>query len=81
MHRYTVLLYPEPGGGYSAIVPLLPGCFIQGETIDDALANAREAAAIWLADARELGEGIPEETAVPIVAAIELTDSAAAPAS
>lgn len=80
MHRYTVLLYPEPEGGYSAAVPSLPGCFTQGETVDEALANAKEAAEGWLADALDQGEDIPEETAVPIIAAIELPELAAAPA-
>jgi predicted RNase H-like HicB family nuclease len=76
MHRYTVLLYPEPEGGYSAVVPSLPGCFTQGETVDEALANAREAAEVWLEDARDLGEDIPEEAAVPIIAAIEFSELA-----
>jgi predicted RNase H-like HicB family nuclease len=46
--RLKVLLAPEPEGGFSVAVPALPGCFTQGETEEEALANAREAAAAWL---------------------------------
>ena len=35
---YTVILEPEPSGGYSVHCPALPGCVGQGETRDDALA-------------------------------------------
>ena len=41
--RYTVILEQEPDGGYVASVPALPGCVTQGDTREDALANAREA--------------------------------------
>jgi predicted RNase H-like HicB family nuclease len=33
--------------------PALPGCVTQGETLDETLANAREAAEAWLDVARE----------------------------
>jgi predicted RNase H-like HicB family nuclease len=46
--KLKVILSPEPEGGFSVAVPALPGCFSQGETEDEALANAREAAGAWL---------------------------------
>ena len=39
---------PEQEGGYSAAVPALPGCFSEGETLEETRANIREAAALWL---------------------------------
>ena len=39
---------PEQEGGYSAAVPALPGCFSEGETLEEARANILEAAALWL---------------------------------
>ncbi len=44
----TALVYPEPEvGGYSAEVPALPGCYTQGETLEEIQANLREAAEGW----------------------------------
>jgi len=45
--RLKVLIRPEMNG-YSVSVPALPGCHSQGETLDEALANIREAADLWL---------------------------------
>jgi antitoxin HicB len=38
-----VYLIPEPEGGFSASVATLPGCYSQGDTEDEALANVAEA--------------------------------------
>ncbi len=43
-----VLVQTEAGGGFSVSVPELPGCHSQGETLEEALANVREAAELWL---------------------------------
>ncbi len=40
---YTVLLQPDPEGGFVVHVPALPEVCTQGETESEALANAREA--------------------------------------
>ncbi len=60
-------------GGYSVIVPALPGCVTQGETIEEAMEMAKDAIAGWIAVAEEHGEPVPEEdgalTAVIKVAA------------
>ena len=52
-------LAAELGRGYGAEVPELPGCMSDGETPEEALANAYEAAEAWLGTARELGREIP----------------------
>lgn len=50
----TAIIHPEPeAGGYSAEVPGLPGCYTQGETIEEVRANLREAAEAWLAAAHD----------------------------
>ena len=42
--RYTILLYPdEEEGGYTVLVPALPGVVTQGETMEEAMAVAKEA--------------------------------------
>ncbi len=45
----TALVHSEPEvGGYSAEVPALPGCYSQGETLEELQLNLREAVAGWL---------------------------------
>jgi predicted RNase H-like HicB family nuclease len=52
----TAIIQTEPdNGGYSASIPALPGCFTQGETLDEVRANLREAAEGWLAAAHDAG--------------------------
>jgi len=43
-----VFLEPSDEGGYSVIVPALRGCNSEGETKEEALANIREAIALYL---------------------------------
>jgi len=41
--EYAVVIHQEPEGGYWAEVPVLPGCYSQGETVDELMENVREA--------------------------------------
>ena len=59
--KYRVLLRKEPEGGYTVIVPSLPGCITYGEDIDEALKMAREAIELYLESLNEQGEEIPNE--------------------
>jgi len=46
----TAVIHPEPDAvGFSAEVPALPGCYTQGETLEEVQANLKEAAEVWLA--------------------------------
>ena len=55
---YTVLIHPAEEGGYWTEVPALSGCFSQGETIEEALANTREAVESHVAALREDGQEV-----------------------
>lgn len=46
--KYPMSIYPEEDGGYVVLVPDLPGCMTQGETLDEALANIEEARELWI---------------------------------
>ncbi|HTW95003.1 MAG TPA: type II toxin-antitoxin system HicB family antitoxin [Tepidisphaeraceae bacterium] len=59
--RYTVVLEQEEDGGYVVSVPALPGCVTQGDTRQEALANAREAIEAYVEDCREAGDPVPTE--------------------
>lgn len=45
---YQILLTPEEEGGFSVSVPALPGCFTQGETMDEAIEMAKEAISLYV---------------------------------
>jgi predicted RNase H-like HicB family nuclease len=55
-----IVVHEAEEGGYWAEVPALPGCVSEGETMDELLANMREAIQAWLdkapPDARESAE-------------------------
>jgi len=46
--KFRVMLEPSEEGGFSAVVPSLPGCISEGDTREEALANVREAIALYL---------------------------------
>lgn len=51
---FSAIYKPQPEGGYSAICPEL-GVASQGETIEEAEANLKEAIELYLESAKELG--------------------------
>lgn len=61
--RVTAILFPGGRDGYTVVLPALPGCLSEGNTRDEALANAREAALGWLQAEEESGRGPVAETA------------------
>lgn len=54
--KLKVLVHPAEEGGFWAEVPALPGCVSQGESLQETLANVREAALGWLEVAEEQGQ-------------------------
>lgn len=43
-----IILEPSEEGGFTAIVPALPGCLSEGDTKDEAIANIKEAIGLYL---------------------------------
>lgn len=65
MTKYAVVIHEEPEGGYWAEVPALPGCYSQGETVDELMSNIREAVEGVLEVMKE--EGSRPETNIQIL--------------
>ena len=63
---YPVVVYADPDapGAYIVEAPDLPGLATEGPTVESALANAREAIAIYLDELRSRGEEPPVSSAV-----------------
>ncbi len=61
--KYNVMFRPEPEGGFTAIVPSLPGCVSYGETLEAARDCAIEAIEVYLESLQKHGEPIPSDDA------------------
>ncbi len=59
--RQVIIYLDEDANGYFA------GCHSQGDTWEETLANIKEAIELWIADAIEYGEPIPEDHVRPIM--------------
>jgi predicted RNase H-like HicB family nuclease len=46
--QMKVVLEPSDEGGFTVLVPALPGCISEGDTREEALASIREAIALYL---------------------------------
>lgn len=66
--EYEVVLQPEDEGGFSVSVPDLPGCHTQGETVEEALAMAKDAIEGYLETMEELGRPLPPPARIERVA-------------
>lgn len=61
VHQFTVNLHPQPEGGYTVLVPALPEVVTEGDTREEAMANAREAIEAILEVYRDEGWEIPDD--------------------
>ena len=57
---FKVLLEPDPDGGYVVTCPTLAGCYSQGDTLDEALNNIREAIELCLEDMQAHNQPLPD---------------------
>ncbi len=65
-YSYTIILEPDGDeGGYTVTVPALPGCVTQGETIEEAIAMAKDAISLYIETLIAEGEPIPQEREHP----------------
>lgn len=46
--KLRVILEPSEDGGFTAVVPALPGCISEGDTRAEAMENIREAIELYL---------------------------------
>ena len=78
-YHFTVVLEPdrEEPERYNVRVPALPGCLTYGESIEDALTNAREAITGYVETLLADGEPIPAETHPTIATTVVVVPDAA----
>ena len=61
MPRYEIIIYwSDEDQAFIAEVPELPGCMADGQTYQEAIANAEVVMREWIQTAKELGRPVPE---------------------
>ncbi len=70
-YHYNIMLRPEPEGGYTALVPALPGCVTYGKTVDEAREMAKDAISGYIASLRKHKDPIPSDDNT-LVASLDL---------
>ncbi len=48
VYEFSVVILEDETGGYIAVVPELPGCHTQGDSLDEVIKNVREAIELYL---------------------------------
>lgn len=59
---FRIILRPEPEGGYTVLVPSLPGCITYGDTVEDAIKMAEDAIVAYLESMKKHGEAIVDDS-------------------
>ena len=64
-YKIPLVLTPQPEGGYTVTSPLLPELVTEGDTVEEALANVRDALAAVIETYDDLGRRLPQNAMVP----------------
>jgi predicted RNase H-like HicB family nuclease len=68
--RYPIAIeIGTESAAYGVVVPDLPGCFSAGDTLDEAVTGAEEAAAAWIDATLDAGGAIPAPSSIEAVRA------------
>ena len=65
--KYSIAI--EPGDekhAFGVVIPDLPGCFSAGDTMDEAIDNAKEAIDLWLETVIDDGGAVPSACAISV---------------
>lgn len=68
--RYPIAIeIGDDATAFGVVVPDLPGCFSAGDTLDEAMAGAEEAAALWIDATLDAGGAVPPPSSLEAVRA------------
>lgn len=71
-YTYSAILTPSTEGGFIVTIPALSGCITEGDTLEEAMANARDAVALTLEALETHGEPIPRELAPSFMSVVSV---------
>lgn len=63
-YKIPLVLEPQPEGGYTVTSPLLPELVTEGETVEEALANVKDALAAVAETYQDLGRSLPKNAQI-----------------
>lgn len=70
--NFLVVFEPAEEGGYVVHVPTLPGCHTEGDTFEEAEANAKEAIEVYLLALKDMHEDMPVSDRATVVSNVSL---------
>ena len=62
--QYSVVVHTAEEGGFWVEVPALPGCYSQGESVEESLRNVSETIELYLEVLRDEGRDVPRNAEV-----------------
>ena len=65
IYKLPLLLTPQPEGGFTVTSPVLPGLNTEGDTIEEATENAKDALAALIEAYEQLGRTLPVNMTIP----------------
>ena len=68
---FSVIFQPEPEGGFTVLVPSLPGCVTYGKNLEEARAMGQEAIELYLEVLIDTGKKIPADMS-PYISTIDI---------
>ncbi len=63
-YKIPLLLEPQPEGGYTVTSPLLPELVTEGDTVDEAMSNVKDALAAVVEAYQDLGRSLPKNAQI-----------------
>lgn len=58
-YKIPLVLSPQPGGGFTVTSPVIPELVTEGETVEEAIANAKDALAAVIEAYDDVGRSLP----------------------
>lgn len=59
---FKLHLQPEPDGGFTVLVPALPGCITHGDTFEEAVEMAQDAISLYIEELKSQGIAIIDDS-------------------
>lgn len=60
-YHFNIIFRPEPEGGFTVIIPSLPGCVTYGRNLKEAKKMARDALGAYIASLKKHNESVPSD--------------------